>query len=239
MTHIEILDWGLIPYSMAAEKQLRLVDEVAGGASQKIVFCTHPPTVTLGRAFDPEDLQGWHGPLIESSRGGRATYHGPNQLVIYPILDLRAEQPFPSKDLHAYLRFLENWTACSLRKMGLTGAIPSANLGLAKKEFLAAVMEDSAGIKEPSKTGVWVNGHKIASIGIAVRRWVSYHGIAINVDDDPEAFVGIRPCGFEASVMTNLEKELGRKSDRASVQQSMLREWPRKGGTTQVTWHPN
>ncbi len=191
---LKIEDWGLIEYSASVKRQLELVEEVALGGVERVVLCTHPPVVTLGRATSPEDLVGWKGATVESSRGGRATYHGPNQLVIYPIIDLRRKREFAARDVHAYLRALEEGVIESLAELGLMGA--------------EARMSK---VGEVSLTGVWVGAHKIASIGIAVRKWVTYHGVAINLSHDPLAFQGIRPCGFEsAEVMTSVERELGR-----------------------------
>jgi lipoate-protein ligase B len=187
-------DWGLIDYESSTAKQYECVERVGDGAEDCVVLCSHPPVVTLGRGAVPEDLQGWAGTTIETSRGGRATYHGPNQVVIYPILDLKRERAaFRSRDVHAYLRALEEATVAALREMGL----PRAEARTSK-------------IGEISLTGVWVGEKKIASIGIAVRKWVSYHGVAVNLLADPQAFRGIRPCGFNADVMTSLEAELGR-----------------------------
>lgn len=187
-------DWGLIDYETSVLKQLEYVEAVSEGAEECIVFCTHPPVVTLGRGSVPEDLTGWDGDTYESTRGGRATYHGPNQLVIYPILNLKAPRgKFKDHDVHAYLRALEGATVSAIREAGLLEAeVRTSKIG------------------DISLTGVWINDHKVASIGIAVRKWVSYHGVAINVLNDPAAFRGIRPCGFEASVMTSLERALGR-----------------------------
>lgn len=190
---MRIEDWGLIEYQPSVERQLQTVDEVAEGGEERIVICTHPPVVTLGRATPKEDLIGWTGSTVESSRGGRATYHGPNQIVIYPILDLRRARPgLAGRDIHAYLRTLEQATVGGLREIGLDGC--------------EARTTEQGGI---SLTGVWIRDKKIASIGIAVRKWVTYHGVAINIVNDPNAFQGIRPCGFSADVMTNAESELG------------------------------
>ena len=190
-------DWGKVEYTQACERQLRLVDEVAEGAEERLIFCTHPPVVTKGRATGPEDITGWNGSTIESSRGGRATYHGPSQIVIYPILNLSAR----GRDIHVYLRLLEETTALALRELGLKNA--------ERRETPAGAL---------SMTGVWVGEHKIASVGIAVRKWITYHGVAVNVLDDSSAHQGIRPCGFTPETMTSVEEELGRKVDLVSVQ---------------------
>lgn len=187
-------DWGKVEYVEACERQLQLVEDVANGGEERMVFCTHPPVVTKGRATTAEDMLGWSGSTIESSRGGRATYHGPSQIVIYPILDLKLRRPhFRERDIHAYLRALEETTVTALRELGLPAAerreTPPGELFL---------------------TGAWIGSKKIASVGIAVRKWVSYHGVAVNILDDPSAHKGIRPCGFSPETMTSLEAELGR-----------------------------
>ena len=192
-------DWGLIDYESSVRRQLEYVEKTAAAGEDFLIFCTHPPVVTLGRGTEPSDLEGWSGTLIESARGGRATYHGPSQLVIYPILNLKDEKRvFAARDIHAYLRALENATVAVLHEFGL-----------------AAAESRTSRVGEVSLTGVWVGEHKLASIGIAVRKWVSYHGVAINVSADAQAFRGIRPCGFQASVMSSVEAELGRPAARA------------------------
>ncbi len=196
-------DWGKVEYAQACERQLRLVDEVAAGAEERLVFCTHPPVVTRGRATTPEDILGWDGSTIETSRGGRATYHGPSQIVIYPILNLaRERRHLIPRDIHAYLRSLEEITAVSLKELGLVNAdrrdTPPGELSL---------------------TGVWVGDKKIASVGIAVRKWVSYHGVAINILNDPTAHMGIKPCGFTPETMTSLEAQLGKPVQLDEVKQ--------------------
>jgi lipoyl(octanoyl) transferase len=189
-------DWGLIDYGSAVSRQLALVETVnAGEQEDTLVFCTHPPVVTLGRGSSMEEIRDWHGSVFESSRGGKATYHGPNQLVIYPVLDLKREdrRSFKPRDVHAYLRALESATVAAVREMGLLGAEAR-----------------TSAVGDLSLTGVWVGTQKVASIGIAVRKWITYHGVAINVTHDPSAFQGINPCGFSANVMTSLEAQLGR-----------------------------
>lgn len=196
-------NWGLVPYEEANRRQLLAVDEVAEGASERLIVCSHPPVVTLGRATPKEDVAGWNGDTFESSRGGRATYHGPNQIVIYPILDLRRSHPgIPERDIHAYLRALERATVAALRECGLRGC--------------EARTAEVGGV---SLTGVWTGTKKIASIGIAVRKWVTYHGVAINIFHDPHAFKGIQPCGFAPDVMTSLEARLRRPVDGESVRE--------------------
>lgn len=193
---MRVEDWGLIEYGLSSARQLERVDEIAEGADERLVICTHPPVVTLGRASTPEDIQSWAGATIESSRGGRATYHGPSQIVVYPMIDLRrTHQNIRERDVHSYLRNLEQATVSALQQLGLNNA-----------------ESRTAKVGELSLTGVWIGSKKIASIGIAVRKWVTYHGVAINILKDEQAFQGINPCGFSVGVMTSLEAELGQVS---------------------------
>jgi lipoate-protein ligase B len=184
-------DWDLIHYNLAVERQHELVEQVALGAPEMIVFCEHPAIVTLGRATQPEDLVGWNGEVVETSRGGRATYHGPGQIVIYPILNLKERK----RDLHGYLRSLEAAVSEALHEIGIVGAE-------------ARTVHDG----DLSMTGVWAGSKKIASIGIAVRKWITYHGCAINFTKASASFHGINPCGFNSSVMTSVEEILGEAS---------------------------
>lgn len=199
---MEFVDWGLIPYPEATEKQLQLVESVASGKSvDTIIFCTHPPVVTLGRSSTPEDLTGWQGDVFETSRGGRATYHGPEQLVIYPIINLTKEREnLNPRDVHQYLRQLEQGLIGGLNEMGVKAEIRET------KEI------DSQG-KELLMTGVWVGNQKLASIGIAVRKWVTYHGAALNLTQSETAFSGIQPCGFKKDTMTSLKSIQGAEPD--------------------------
>lgn len=192
-------NWGLIEYQEALNKQMALVESVETHETEEtIVFCTHTPVVTTGRGTKAGDVFGWQGSTIEVSRGGRATYHGPSQLVVYPILDLRLEHAgFRSRDLNSYLRFLENVILKSLASVGV------------ESEVRTVKTEDGL-----SQTGVWVGSYKIASIGVAVRKWISYHGISINLDKDASAFGGINPCGFSSKVMKSVEDILGKKINR-------------------------
>ena len=189
-------DWGLIDYQTSFDRQLQLVAEIADGKQEeRVVFCTHPPVVTLGRSSHSKDLLGWSGSVVEINRGGRATYHGPSQIVIYPLLDLsRPREGLPSKDIGAYLRALETWLIDGLAEFQVT-----------------AQRVEATDPSDKSFTGVWVEDRKIASIGIAVKRWVAHHGCALNLWEDPIAFTGINPCGFKKDVMTHLEAEAGRR----------------------------
>jgi lipoyl(octanoyl) transferase len=156
-----------------------------------LVFVEHPDVITLGRRLSapanvlaPGDI-----PVVEIERGGDVTYHGPGQLVGYPILKLDGDE----RDLHLYLRNLEE---------ALIGVC--ADLGL-------------SGTRNPGWTGVWIGPRKVASLGIAVRRWVTMHGFALNVATDLARFATIHPCGLDAAVMTSLARESGRDLTLADV----------------------
>jgi lipoyl(octanoyl) transferase len=194
-------DWGLIAYQQALDKQLEYVEKVAADENHPgfLIFCTHPPVVTTGRQSNPEDIFAWKGPVIEISRGGKATYHGPSQVVVYPILNLKNPRAGRGpQEIRGYLRALEQAIVDTLAVYGVEaiGRTPQKIPGQA-----AATDE----------TGVWIGERKIASLGIAVKKWITYHGAAINVLYDPEAFIGMNPCGFKASTMLSLEQQINQK----------------------------
>ena len=202
-------DWGSVDYPQALERQLILLEKIAETDHPGVlVFCTHPPVVTLGRATQADDLSDWQGPTIEVSRGGRATYHGPSQLVIYPLVNLKkARKNRKEKEIVGFLRDFESAIVKTLAIYGLNAQGKS----LQKKADSA---EDA--------TGVWVGEKKIASLGIAVKKWVTYHGAAINLDKDPRAFKGLMPCGFSPQVMTSLEACLGQTTSREDFKANLL-----------------
>ncbi len=187
-------DWGLIDLETALERQLETVEKIRiGKALSTLVLCSHEAIVTKGRKTTPADLGTWTGATADVNRGGSVTFHGPSQIVGYPLVDLA----LVGRDLHAYLSALENTLVAALAKFGV----------------LAHGGKDA----ETSATGVWVRDRKIASIGIGVRNWISMHGFALNVEHDEQAFEGIRPCGFDRSIMTSLEEVLGVKPDRVRL----------------------
>ena len=184
-----LLDLGLVPYREAWELQRSLAGGVSQGAiPDTVVFLQHPPVVTLGRRTDGGEL---HLPesaeveVVETDRGGRSTFHGPGQLVCYPILDLRRH----GKDVKKYVRDLEE----------------------ALIRTLAPLELDATRID--GLTGVWLQRppRKIASIGVHISRWVTTHGYALNVDLDPAPFTEwITACGLEDAAFTTIARELGR-----------------------------
>lgn len=190
---MEIKNLGLINYSDALSIQQQTRDAVSQGADEVIICCNHPAIVTLGKQSSPADIVGWTGDTVNTSRGGKATYHGPGQVVLYPIINLSKR----NNDLHLFVR----------------------NLELACIETLQEFNLNAVGNPDgtPKTTGVWVGEKKIASIGVAVKKWISYHGIALNVKIDPLAFSGINPCGFSTSTMSSMEELLEAEVNLGSV----------------------
>jgi len=177
---------GEISFEDGLEIQNNKVNErVRGIISDQVLLLEHEPVYTIGRTQDqsslPEDRTNLPHPLFITNRGGKATYHGPGQLVGYPILNLKDYK----KDLHLYLRSIERSIIKSCIQYGVQAST---------KEGL---------------TGVWCNDRKIASIGVGVRQWVSMHGFAINVNGDLSPFNEITPCGIQNAEMTNMETEIG------------------------------
>ncbi|MDY6913549.1 MAG: lipoyl(octanoyl) transferase LipB [Planctomycetota bacterium] len=191
MAELVTMDLGRIAYAEALELQLRLVERLIalGTEHEYLLLLEHdPPVITLGRGADegnllasPQQLSAKGIEVHHASRGGDVTYHGPGQLVAYPIMRLDRR----GRDVHKYLRDLEETV---IRLLGPLGVEPRREKGL---------------------TGVWVRDEKIAAIGVAVRRWVSYHGVALNVSPDLSHFDLIVPCGLAERRVTSLAEILG------------------------------
>lgn len=202
------LDWGLIPYKVALEKQLELVDEVALAETHPgyAIFCTHPAVVTLGRASKPDDVSSWNGDIVEVSRGGRATYHGPSQLIVYIVMKIKAARKNRGpQEIRGFLRDFENAIVLTVKEFGVEAFGRS--------------------IENVDDTGVWVETDhgikKMTSIGIAVKKWVTFHGAAINIDQDANAFLGINPCGYSPDKMISLEELSGKKIDLEDLKKKL------------------
>ena len=179
---------GVVDYDVAWTLQKRLATERIGGALQHdtLLLLQHPPVITMGRSTKAASLQATPQQLAASGillreveRGGDVTIHELGQLVAYPIIDLKQHR----KDLHWYLRQLEEATICALADCGL----------------------DSG--RQTGKTGVWREGRKLASIGVHVRNWVTCHGVALNVENDLSTFDHVVPCGIDDVVMSTVARE--------------------------------
>ncbi len=210
---VQVVDLGTRAYREVWDLQRELVEaRVAGKIGDTLLLVEHPSVITLGRGAQRGE-GAWLQPapgteVLPIERGGLATYHGPGQLVAYPIFQLARKHSSRARSgVVDLIRGLESWVVESLGDWGV--------------EALAI----------PAKTGVWVRGprgpgvpeeRKIASIGIAVRRWVSFHGLALNYNTGSEVWRQLNPCGFGADVMTDLSQELGRAVTRDELLKGLI-----------------
>lgn len=217
MSHLTVAHLGPLGYREGLDLQEGLVRARAEGRSGDwLLYPDHPPVLTVGRSgspeslrSDPESLRRLGIEVFEVARGGDFTWHGPGQLVGYMICDLTPR----GRDLHRFLRDLEQGLIGALQGWGLEG------------ETL------------PGRTGVWVRGEKIASIGVAVRRWVSYHGFALNVAPDLTFFDLIHPCGLRGIHMTSLASKLGPAAPtQAQAREAVATHLARRMGYAGLTW---
>ena len=193
---------GATPYREGLALQEALVRaRAAGETGDWLLYPDHPPVLTIGRNPSEGNLRADTAALaaagvevFEVPRGGDVTWHGPGQLVAYPILKLEGA----ARDLHAHLHLLEDLMIEVCAELGLAVG------------------------RDPRNTGVWANGRKVGSIGIACRRWVTWHGLALNVDPDLAYFGRINPCGFDASVMTSVARELDRPVALADARRALV-----------------
>lgn len=191
---LEVIDLGRLPYQDAhALQEERLARRIRGEAADGLLLVEHDHVVTRGRRSATGDVDGVPYPVVSISRGGEATYHGPGQLVAYPILEL----PPGRRDLHRYLRDLEGVVIATLGRLGVEGR------------------------REEGLTGVWIGTKKVCSIGVAVRRWVTWHGLALNLSTDMAAFGTFQPCGLTPEVMTRVIDHLpGRTEPEALMERA-------------------
>jgi lipoate-protein ligase B len=206
----QVYDLGLIEFRPAGEFQRQLVQKIKEGrAGHSLILCRHRPVITFGRSANranilatSEELNAKGIELAETERGGDVTYHGPGQLTVYPVFDLNNIK----KDIHLFLRNLEGRITSVLEILG----IPA--------------------VRREGLTGAWVGKKKIASIGIAVKNWITYHGFALNVwEDDLRNFSLIRPCGMDI-IMTSIESESKRLIPMTRIKDILIKEmyrWPR------------
>lgn len=203
-----IEDWGICAYDEACSRQTRMVAaHLADSGTNTLVLTQHPPTVTLGRRGGEADLRCAEAGLTAKgvalhriNRGGLATAHEPGQLVVYPVLKL------PVKDLRHFTNGFLDTVVAVLAEYELEGELKAGN------------------------PGVWVRGRKICSFGIALKRWVTSHGIAFNINNDLSTFKLIVPCGVATEKVTSLSLETGQQVDMEEVKQQIVRQFCRRFG---------
>ena len=206
---LRIARCGRVPYDVALAWQEALVARRLDGGPDALLVLEHPPVYTLGRGADARFLgvaADGDVPVVRVGRGGQVTYHGPGQLVGYPILGLRDLRP----DVRWYVRGLEEVLIDALADLGI------------------------AAVRRPGLTGVWVGPRKIGSIGVAIRRWVTWHGFALNVAPDVSGFAAITPCGLDGVVMTSVARE-GGPADLETVAEVVVRRFVRHFGYATVS----
>lgn len=192
---LEVIDLGVLAYEESLQVQHAMLRErIADEIPDRLLLVTHPSVITIGKSggspdvLVPVDELARRGiRVVGTDRGGKTTWHGPGQLVAYPVLKLG------NRDVHSHVRDLLNVVRAVLEDYGLEGEL------------------------RPGSPGVWVGGRKIASIGISVRKWVTYHGVALNVSPELSDFDLIVPCGAPGQAITSIERELGRRVDLDEV----------------------
>ena len=201
MVNFCIEDWALIDYAAAYARQRALVQEVIAGGPGRLIFCEHPAVLTLGRMFNPasflysrEDILSRGVSIVPVDRGGDVTLHAPGQMVVYIVADLNRY----GRDLKRYLEHIEQVAVDLL------------------KDF------DILAMGVPSRRGVFCGKDKIVSIGVGVRKWVTYHGLGINVNTDLSLFGLIKPCGLDVQ-MTSMRKILGKPVAMADVRAGFVK----------------
>ncbi len=214
MAKLWFADLGRIRYAEALNLQRRLVQRrLSGEIEDTLLLLEHEPVITLGSGGGEKNLLASHEELQRAGvelfladRGGNITYHGPGQLVGYPIFDLRGH----GRDVHCFLRNLEQVVVGCLADLGIHGEVV------------------------PGLTGVWVGQDKVCSIGIAVRKWITYHGFALNVSPNFEHWSLIRPCGLVGKKATSVERLLGRDVDMSEVKISVVAKCAEVFGLTPI-----
>ena len=208
-----LLDLGRMEYGAALELQRTLAEQRAREEiPDTLVLLEHDHVITLGRKTTPANFKPQDVPVFQVERGGDATYHGPGQLVGYPIVLLR------DHDVRRHVRTIEEGLLKAVMRYGIHGE------------------------RIEGHPGVWVGGKKLASIGVAVTNWVTYHGFALNVNTDLSYFNLIRPCGLDPDTLTSMEKVTGAKLPFEDVKAYVAREYSAASGislTHQRLVHPS
>jgi len=193
---LEVRRLGRTSYADAHRLQQALLEQRVAGAIDDVLLLTeHDPVVTVGRGAGLDAAGSVEVPVVSVERGGEATYHGPGQIVGYPIVLLEEGR----RDLHRWLRDLEEVVIATLRDFGVEGR------------------------REDGFTGVWIGSRKVCSIGVAVRRWVTWHGFALNVHTDLAGFRAFQPCGLDPDVMTRLADHVPRPVAMEEVEEALVR----------------
>lgn len=194
--NMDVADLGSMEYSRTLDFQLDLLNKrIDGLVGDTLILVEHPPVLTMGRTalmssiLDKGHFDDKNIPVVFCGRGGKVTYHSPGQLVLYPIIDLASA----GRDVSFYLDFLENTIARSLRLLGVPAEI------------------------NDSRRGVWVRGKKIAFTGVAFKKWVTYHGACVNINNDIQEFSLIHPCGESDIRVTSAREFLGKELDMRTV----------------------
>lgn len=199
----QVFSLGVVTYARALELQERLVEaRKEERIDDTLLLLSHPHVITLGRAtsdqflrYPRRELEARGYPVMAAGRGGEITYHGPGQLIAYPLLKLEQEE----RDLHRYLRNLEEVGIRILDDLGVAAG------------------------RVKGRTGVWVDNEKVAAIGVRARSWVTFHGMAVNRTRDLKGFDYIVPCGISDAEVTSLEHLLGRVVEQSTLEQLFVK----------------
>lgn len=197
---MQIIDCGLIEYHQAFALQERLAEGIAAGhEDETLLLLEHPPVYTIGSGGDHANILDPSITVDRINRGGDVTWHGPGQVVGYPLVNLGKR----GRDLHRWMRFLEELLIAALASFGIAGRCSKGS------------------------TGVWAGRGKIAFIGVGVRRWVTMHGFALNIDSDLRAYEMINPCGVPGCPVTSMALEVGLPTSEAAVRMHLKNNFER------------
>ena len=196
MSSLNIIDLGLTEYQRALQIQKTLVKErLDNSTPDTLLLVEHPHVVTLGKQTSPNDVLDNSIPIVKVDRGGSATYHGPGQLVGYIIMDLKTK----GISVPVLISKIHEIIILTLDELDITAK------------------------REKNDTGVWVGQKKIASIGLSVRNWITYHGFSLNVNTDLDRFNAIRPCGYDSQVMTSVNSIKRKEYSKEVIQTKVIR----------------
>ena len=196
MSNLNIIDLGLTEYQRALQIQKTLVKErLDNSTPDTLLLVEHPHVVTLGKQTSPNDVLDNSIPIVKVDRGGSATYHGPGQLVGYIIMDLKSK----GISVPVLISKIHEIIILTLDELDITAK------------------------REKNDTGVWIGQKKIASIGLSVRNWITYHGFSLNVGTDLERFNAIRPCGYDSQVMTSVNSIKRKEYSKEVIQTKVIR----------------